>query len=302
MGCDAQKPKTSTITGNISIHAPIVGCDVQPYKITDVGVQISIHAPIVGCDLTDRDYVISVTDFNPRTHRGVRRQNRIRPYRRDKFQSTHPSWGATVRLKILPFRLNHFNPRTHRGVRHRKMTETQAKMMISIHAPIVGCDRLLYGIGCQAHYFNPRTHRGVRHVIHLRRHFNSDISIHAPIVGCDLLAQLSRTAQALFQSTHPSWGATQQAQKQEAQEQFQSTHPSWGATTASAEARSARAISIHAPIVGCDLIAIAVHYRYMHFNPRTHRGVRPISKLDKKHLKQFQSTHPSWGATLALSI
>ena len=56
----------------ISIHAPIVGCDTGEVKEL-AGLAISIHAPIVGCDgvLVYDDGVHK--NFNPRTHRGVRR-------------------------------------------------------------------------------------------------------------------------------------------------------------------------------------------------------------------------------------
>ena len=62
------------------------------------------------------------------------------------------------------------------------------------------------------------------------------ISIHAPIVGCDLRTLPIITLSFLFQSTHPSWGATRGAR---------------GNITKLIQ------ISIHAPIVGCDLTAMA---------------------------------------------
>ena len=56
------------------------------------------------------------------------------------------------------------------------------------------------------------------------------ISIHAPIVGCDEDGISENVICQLFQSTHPSWGATlEKDDKSKAVE-----------------------ISIHAPIVGCD--------------------------------------------------
>ena len=116
-----------------------MGCDLiidEAQEYTD----ISIHAPIVGCDY--------YTD------------HRVRVY--DKFQSTHPSWGATFKLKYI-----------------------EALNEISIHAPIVGCDNrghinIWHRIQFQSTHpswgatehgrlvavptldFNPRTHRGVR--------------------------------------------------------------------------------------------------------------------------------------------
>ena len=126
--------------------------------------------------------------------------------------------------------LTDFNPRTPCGVRpmasrisgdqatfqstHPVWGATQSApwygvlCVISIHAPRVGCD----GIPPDVH----------EHLI--------GISIHAPRVGCDEISTSVTHASALFQSTHPVWGAT-------ALHQF---HPCLGQ------------ISIHAPRVGCD--------------------------------------------------
>ena len=80
---------------------------------------------------------------------------------------------------------------------------------------------------------------------------------------------------------------------------FQSTHPSWGATGKRVAGLVNFNISIHAPIVGCDLFLFCnLHVQCSYFNPRTHRGVRRYQQLDNSLLIVFQSTHPSWGATL----
>ena len=153
----------------------------------DVNTGISIHAPIVGCD-------------HPHyKNRSVS----------DPFQSTHPSWGATILYSYRCSFLIYFNPRTHRGVRlflcHRIYRVIDISIhapivgcdwdtnaftnsgSISIHAPIVGCDeKKRWYASCKLRYFNPRTHRGVRH-LDLPRYKQQEI----------------------FQSTHPSWGATE---------------------------------------------------------------------------------------------
>ena len=128
---------------------------------------------------------IARDNFNPRTHRGVRLLNFLTSSRETRFQSTHPSWGAT---KFTLHKCNlkkNFNPRTHRGVR-----------LNSQYVRYIARDN-----------FNPRTHRGVR-----------------------LLNFLTSSRETRFQSTHPSWGAT------------------LGGSVFSAS----KYISIHAPIVGCD--------------------------------------------------
>ena len=79
---------------SISIHAPLMGCDKRTY-VPPAEPTISIHAPLMGCDLTGWCAVIYM----------------------DKFQSTHPSWGATFcRCKSVTL------------------------CSISIHAPLMGCD------------------------------------------------------------------------------------------------------------------------------------------------------------------
>ena len=122
----------------ISIHAPIVGCD-EDYLVLCRIPQISIHAPIVGCDGSSSFVSYSLTNFNPRTHRGVRQDIFCSFLMSKRFQSTHPSWGATIYLKDNP-----------------------SLSSISIHAPIVGCDTSVLRLLLDGLNFNPRTHRGVR--------------------------------------------------------------------------------------------------------------------------------------------
>ena len=61
-------------------------------------------------------------------------------------------------------------------------------------------------------------------------------------------------------------------------------------------------ISIHAPIVGCDTGILQDADVPSYFNPRTHRGVRQYPDYSLRHKSQFQSTHPSWGATHILRL
>ena len=62
--------------------------------------------------------LFTLANFNPRTHRGVRPSTTIRFTSAClRFQSTHPSWGATLTPGIHKICRRYFNPRTHRGVR-----------------------------------------------------------------------------------------------------------------------------------------------------------------------------------------
>ena len=102
--------------------------------------------------------------------------------------------------------------------------------------------------GC---YFNPRTPCGVRPARSARSvgrgHFNprTPCGVRPPSYICHLL-------RCIFQSTHPLRGATLHA----------------------AVGTDARAISIHAPLAGCDTRARRSAGSRYHFNPRTPCGVR----------------------------
>ena len=55
---------------------------------------------------------------------------------------------------------------------------------------------------------------------------------------------------------------------------FQSTHPTRGATVESAVSAWRYSISIHAPNEGCDFLSASLYASSFNFNPRTQRGVR----------------------------
>ena len=79
---------------------------------------------------------------------------------------------------------------------------------------------------------------------------------------------------------------------------FQSTHPSRGATTGRFCNKCSRvAISIHAPLAGCDVFLPSGCSRFYHFNPRPPCGVRHSRRMDRHCKSEFQSTHPLRGAT-----
>ena len=125
---------------------------------------------------------------------------------------------------------------------------------------------------------------------------------------------------AIFQSTHPVWGATlylcywawfllyfnprtpcgvRQPGKhvRRRQTEFQSTHPAWGATKPLTLLVLAQLISIHAPRVGCDqgLAAVSVLGLISIHAPRVGCDLE-ISSCSTSPWR-FQSTHPVWGAT-----
>ena len=123
-----------------------------------------------------------------------------------------------------------------------------------------------------------------------------------------------------FQSTHPSRGATILRATGQVAQEFQSTHPSRGATPQQGISPLHSAVSIHAPLAGCDPLLLMMLIEQMQFqsthpsrgatrtrtstvptgrgfNPRTPRGVRHVISNRTLPTETFQSTHPSRGAT-----
>ena len=125
------------------------------------------------------------------------------------FQSTHPSWGATLRFRFRFCLSPYFNPRTHRGVRRDWVFTYPRELCISIHAPIVGCDIMTKYL-CKYTKRFQSTHPSWGATVHM-----DETTPHIDV----------------FQSTHPSWGATSITHPHARHILiFQSTHPSWGAT------------------------------------------------------------------------
>ena len=102
-----------------------------------------------------------------------------------------------------------FNPRTPCGVRLSHLLYDSDLLHISIHAPLAGCDDMQQAV----------------------TDTKLEISIHAPLTGCDPRGAGSPPLRALFQSTHPSRGATLVTLVTCTPfGVFQSTHPLRGAT------------------------------------------------------------------------
>ena len=174
-----------------------------------------------------------------------------------KFQSTHPSWGATLTLALFGWLYNKFQS-THPSWGATFWNSRIWQIYIN---------------------FNPRTHRGVRRQSFRGRGCICQISIHAPIVGCDLKNTGTQAFLTEFQSTHPSWGATTILSR------TRLYMPNFNPRTH----RGVR-LYVQPKSQPCRT----------YFNPRTHRGVRQAVKLCLECVRVFQSTHPSWGATVSV--
>ena len=151
---------------------------------------------------------IRSSDFNPRTPHGVRLR--------------HASGRGLPQAD--------FNPRTPHGVRHFATSGFVTSGVISIHAPLTGCDDMPLRITTGRLQFQS-THpsRGATSImyiwtlcLHISIHapltgcdrkvlactWGNIISIHAPLTGCDQELIYAKSKAKLFQSTHPSRGAT----------------------------------------------------------------------------------------------
>ena len=147
---------------NISIHAPLTGCDaagnrwgqrqpdfnprtphgVRQDTICNAGLiwLISIHAPLTGCDGVTHLWERVAANFNPRTPHGVRRANGLLLSFAAKFQSTHPSRGATLKcVNVFIYVVSFQSTHPSRGATEKCMIIGRT-WDISIHAPLTGCD------------------------------------------------------------------------------------------------------------------------------------------------------------------
>ena len=71
-GVRPRPPPSLCHSQSISIHAPREGCDCEWVTRNGKIYQISIHAPREGCDNSGDGGLFQLTNFNPRTPRGVR--------------------------------------------------------------------------------------------------------------------------------------------------------------------------------------------------------------------------------------
>ena len=168
---------------------------------------ISIHAPLTGCDYISSAPPAFRNNFNPRTPHGVRLHHFQPTIRHGKFQSTHPSRGATFRHLLSPLIGLFQSTHPSRGATSRPRCSHPGS------------------------HFNPRTPHGVRR--HQNNHQMDDQADFNPRTphGVRLSPPRISFIVCLFQSTHPSRGAT---------------------CCPGAAAPGAVAISIHAPLTGCD--------------------------------------------------
>ena len=189
-----------------------MGCDRVKRGAGAKPFAISIHASRMGCDDTRCKTITLSSDFNPRIPYGMRLVcwSQARPV---EFISIHASrMGCDLATSAH---------RTRAG--------------ISIHASRMGCDMFVFYLG--------RTMR---------------ISIHASRMGCDQDQGSARGRRFDFNPRIP-YGMRPETNKLTAQNLiFQSTHPVWDATFQAQPLYADHPISIHASRMGCDLKMLTI--------------------------------------------
>ena len=259
--------------GFISIHASLVGGDGPRSSLIETSSTISIHASLVGGDSGYNPYAtqgcdfnprlprgrrlaaplsfLSRWDFNPRLPRGRRRYYHVSLADSNRFQSTPPSWEATISFPVCCPRYRHFNPRLPRGRRQRPRACGRAANSFqstppsweatSIHVALVGPPLISIHaslVGGDSERISPP--------------WRIQISIHASLVGGDRRRAGGRGGAAAI-SIHASLvGGDLRKNRILRNRRFQSTPPSWEATTTGSGTRAGGG----------------------HFNPRLPRGRR----------------------------
>ena len=191
---------------------------------------------------------------------------------------------------------------------------------ISIHAPREGCDSLLVCTrsACVPFQSTHPARGATRRYVCTNEGWRFQ-STH-PARGATVRGGRPGSHRKNFNPRTPRGVRLLQEQEAELEQVFQSTHPARGATHRHIQGRQYSKISIHAPREGCDssgLTRCAIshvfqsthpargatvfwyqpHIPQFYFNPRTPRGVRPISRITANAWMLFQSTHPARGAT-----
>ncbi len=239
-------------TARISIHAPRVGSDHRSPRRSQPNKDFNPRSP---CG--ERPAILvklqQEQDFNPRSPCGERQSAPSITAWTTLFQSTLPVWGATASSGAV-----------------------FQRSKISIHAPRVGSDIWVLDKYAKVSDFNPRSPCGERREDGLYIINVGTISIHAPRVGSDRSRRQTVDRLQYFNPRSPCGERPIDGNIPRLYPTaFQSTLPVWGATRACCRSFGGRAISIHAPRVGSDLII--GHYSVIR--------------------RVFQSTLPVWGAT-----
>ena len=248
--------RTLLVHASANIHFnPRTPCGVRPpragSRCSPRG--ISIHAPLAGCDFfsfRSRRISSAISIHAPLAGCDLASQARIVA----RTISIHaPLAGCDRSCQCSLRRVRRFQS-THplRGATPYTARQVALQLLISIHTPLAGCDLIKAGYRVQMR-----------------------ISIHAPLAGCDAVVTGGYTQTGRFQSTHPLRGATRQGNRSAKRKDFNPRTPCGVRPGGDGDiSAKGHAISIHAPLAGCDNLIYLLPSSFTHFNPRTPCGVR----------------------------
>ena len=253
----------------ISIHAPRAGSDIIVARRTLRLKDISIHAPRAGSDrLCSRSSTIT-----------------------EKFQSTLPVRGATVRIQWRIVRNLFQSTLPVRGATISS-GRSMSRVWISIHAPRAGSDVFLRAPARQARDFNPRSPCGERPDKIMDALHVFDISIHAPRAGSDhhsllclYLFIISIHAPRAGSDDDLGWNRGHVVD-------FNPRSPCGERPVLCPGVARPEPISIHAPRAGSDDVANACAFCDKDFNPRSPCGERQKSSPFSTVAQNFNPRSP----------
>ena len=214
---------------------------------------ISIHAPLAGCDIDD-----------------------LIPYANNaKFQSTHPSRGATRAIWIPHSWRKYFNPRAPCGARQRQHDALLRQPLISIHAPRAGRDWSSGDKGCR-HGISIHAPRAGRDILIEVDGKTVVISIHAPHAGRDRKSYPCRMGGSTYFNPRAPCGARPLVPGiyQLLKNHFNPRAPCGARRRNCNSMGQVHKISIHAPHAGRDCQAAHREPYCTNFNPRAPCGAR----------------------------
>ena len=146
--------------------------------------------------------------------------------------------------------------------------------------------------------FNPRTPHGVRLNGHAYQIVEMLVSIHAPHTGCDTPAAAAACARRSFNPRTPHGVRHHLLCKSLCKNQrFNPRTPHGVRRGADHIAVGVVAVSIHAPHTGCDILQ-SLHSLARHVSIHApHTGCDLTASTAETYCVEFQSTHPTRGAT-----
>ena len=241
-----------------------------------------------------------MSNFNPRSPWGERRDTFTLLIKNAKFQSTLPVGGATYRdpgrggKRLFQSTLPVGGATVNSRVVHLSLE-------ISIHAPRGGSDRMFRPGNSGSRHFNPRSPWGERPGDYKGLIGKETISIHAPRGGSDHKTRIIGMPTSDFNPRSP-WGERRLLPSIFLHRPYFNPRSPWGERPS--KFRWCRQSGLHfnprspwgeRPPAGTGMV------HYYDFNPRSPWGERPKSPDNTASTAVFQSTLPVGGATSGAS-